>query len=305
MRIFWVHAINAARFEEGYRKIADTIRLRGRNEPGPNILQLVYNWLCDERKGKWVMILDNADDKDVFLKPAKAIATSNNSALGGENHRSLLSFLPQSSNGSILISSRQEDAAELLAGSIRDIIRVKPMDQIDALHLLKIKLGKHHEESSGTRLVEILEYMPLAITQAAAYIYKRMPRISIATYTGEIQKSDESTLSLLNYDSGDLRRDPSASNSTITTWQISFQHIQITRPSAARLLSVMSHFDRQGIPKYLLENMKDSGVVGSPDAGDIMNFDSDSELSSPSPVAIDEDITTLIGYSMITIENGG
>ncbi|PVH91245.1 hypothetical protein DM02DRAFT_546198, partial [Periconia macrospinosa] len=36
------------------------------------------------------------------------------------------------------------------------------------------------------------------------------------------------------------------------TWQISFEHIRETRPSAAGLLSLMSFFDRQGIPEELL-----------------------------------------------------
>jgi hypothetical protein len=36
------------------------------------------------------------------------------------------------------------------------------------------------------------------------------------------------------------------------TWQISFEHIRQTRRSAAELLSLMSFFDRQGIPEDVL-----------------------------------------------------
>ena len=49
-------------------------------------------------------------------------------------------------------------------------------------------------------------------------------------------------------DAGDTRRDWSAVHSIFMTWQISFDHIRGQRPSAARLLSLMSLFDRQGIP---------------------------------------------------------
>ena len=49
--IFWVHASNAARFEQGYRTIADSIKLPQRDEPKADILQLVSNWLCDEING--------------------------------------------------------------------------------------------------------------------------------------------------------------------------------------------------------------------------------------------------------------
>ena len=55
-----------------------------------------------------------------------------------------------------------------------------------------------------------------------------------------------------NIDAGDPRGDSQASNSIITTWQISFEYIRNKRPSAARLLSLMSFFDRQGIPEFLL-----------------------------------------------------
>lgn len=50
------------------------------------------------------------------------------------------------------------------------------------------------------------------------------------------------------------RRDWEAENCIIITWQISFEYIQTTKRSAAELLSLMSFFDRQGIPNTLLRN---------------------------------------------------
>ena len=43
----------------------------------------------------------------------------------------------------------------------------------------------------------------------------------------------------------------------MATWQISFEHIRQERPSAAQLLSLMSLFDRQGIPYHLLCKFED------------------------------------------------
>jgi len=60
--------------------------------------------------------------------------------------------------------------------------------------------------------------------------------------------------SLLNCDDGQLRRDGEAKNSIIITWQISFEYIHEIRPTAANLLSLMSFFDRQGIPEALLRS---------------------------------------------------
>ena len=49
--VFWVHASNAARFEQGYRDIADVIKIAGREDPRANIFKLVHDWLrgCGER----------------------------------------------------------------------------------------------------------------------------------------------------------------------------------------------------------------------------------------------------------------
>ncbi|KAJ5878253.1 hypothetical protein N7455_001718 [Penicillium solitum] len=62
MWVFWIHASNAARLEQGYQQIAAAAEVPGRDDPKMNILQLVYQWLCDARNGRWLMVLDNADD---------------------------------------------------------------------------------------------------------------------------------------------------------------------------------------------------------------------------------------------------
>ncbi|KAK1807294.1 hypothetical protein LTR12_018360, partial [Friedmanniomyces endolithicus] len=74
------------------------------------------------------------------------------------------------------------------------------------------------------KLAAALEYMPLAIAQAAAYIKKRAPRCSVEQYLVKFEKSDRSKTSLLNANSEELRRDSEAKNSIILTWQISFEH---------------------------------------------------------------------------------
>lgn len=66
-------------------------------------------------------------------------------------------------------------------------------------------------------------------------------------YVERLQEADRYGLSLLDHDTGDLRRDGEASNSIFLTWQISFEHIHTIRPSAADLLSPMSFFDRENI----------------------------------------------------------
>ena len=52
----------------------------------------------------------------------------------------------------------------------RDVIVVDPMNDIDAVTLLKKKLDKPTGDGDLQELAQILEYMLLAIVQAAAYI---------------------------------------------------------------------------------------------------------------------------------------
>ncbi|KAF2836645.1 hypothetical protein M501DRAFT_1033316 [Patellaria atrata CBS 101060] len=60
--VFWVHASNAARVDQGYRAIADQVKLAGRKDPQADIFELVSSWLRNEKNGKWLLVLDNADD---------------------------------------------------------------------------------------------------------------------------------------------------------------------------------------------------------------------------------------------------
>jgi hypothetical protein len=210
----------------------------------------VHDWLLDDRKGKWVLILDNVDDAS-FLVEARSTAQTNGIESG--NLRPLVAYLPQCPHGSILITTRSRDMALKLVEQ-RNIIEVEPMSKADALELFASKLGGDDSSDDATELVAALEFMPLAIVQAAAYISQRAPRYSVRDYLRDFQKSDRKRTSLLDREGGQLRRDREAKNSILITWQISFDYIREIRPSAADLLSLMSFFDRQGIPEDLLRS---------------------------------------------------
>ena len=217
----------------------------------------------------------------------------------------LSNFLAQSPNGSLLITTREQGAASLLTGNHRDIIRVEPMVESDALTLLNRKLGATHNMLEGLELIRALECMPLAITQAATYICRRAPRMSLIKYIEQLNKTEKSTASILDYDSGDLRRDPSASNSIIATWQISFEHIRAIRPSATHLLSFMSLFDRQGIPESLLRPFTTGEESGKGDTEGPGVGDSGAESQWSDTRDLEEDVTTLRDFSLITADASG
>jgi tetratricopeptide (TPR) repeat protein len=302
--VFWVHASNAARIEQGYRDIADQVRLAGRKDPQADVFELVYNWLRNEKNGKWLLVLDNADDAAALSLPANNGQKIQASGGDGAPPRYFLSYLPQSKNGSVLVTSRTKSVALQLVEE-SDIIPIEPMDDTDAQALLQKKLGEEVDNDGTAELAAALEFMPLALVQAAAYIRQRAPRCSVQQYLEQFHKSDRKRTSLLDYDGGSLRRDDEAKNSILITWQISFNHILEARRSAADLLSLMSFFDRQGIPEALVRNQSGPGNRhGCVEAvhADGENGDSDdSESEASVDDGFEEDILTLRNYSLIAL----
>ncbi|KAK0654712.1 hypothetical protein DIS24_g5142 [Lasiodiplodia hormozganensis] len=280
--VFWVHASTKVRFKEAYEALAEKLALPKRHDQNADILQLVSTWLCDETNGQWTMIVDNADDIETFF-PSQELRQGEPSE---DASASLAKYLPQSRNGSILITSRNRNVAARLAGGHNYIKEVPTMDESQCLQLLRNKLLPNKlqdtsNEEDAMNLLRALGYVPLAITQAAAHINRRY-RMTISGYLSEFRANDKKKESLLHQDTGDLRRDPSASNSVVTTWQMSFERIRQERPSAAELLSLMSFFNPQGIPEWILRRAANGS--GCKDKADAM---------------FNEDLDILQAYSLI------
>ncbi|KAF2819475.1 hypothetical protein CC86DRAFT_246282, partial [Ophiobolus disseminans] len=200
--VFWVHASTRARFEEAYRDIADRLQLPGRSDPKANVLRLVSEWLREEANGRWVVVLDNVDDIETFHPSRKPQCNEAHA----DTQTPLATYLPQSRNGAILVTSRSKDAAVRLAGGYNRIKEVLAMDEDEGLQLLRNKLRDPPINESAVELLQALDYIPLAITQAAAYINRRA-RMTVAGYLIEFRRSNKKRESLLNWDAGELRRD--------------------------------------------------------------------------------------------------
>jgi hypothetical protein len=89
--VFWVHASNGARIEQGFRDIADQVRLAGRNDPQADIFKLVHHWLRNEKNGKWLLVVDNADDAAALSLPVSHDQKTQTSGRDGAYPRSFSS----------------------------------------------------------------------------------------------------------------------------------------------------------------------------------------------------------------------
>jgi tetratricopeptide (TPR) repeat protein len=108
-------------------------------------------------------------------------------------------------------------------------------------------------------LVHALEGIPLAITHAAASIKTRASTTTISAYLELFRESEANQVHLLSRKEWkDIRRDHSIRHAVIATWQISFQHLQETEPSAADLLALVSMYDKQGVPRWLIQQANTS-----------------------------------------------
>ena len=238
--ILWVFASTAKRFEQAYQDIARRLKLPGWDDPSIDTLRLVSEWLTDGNHDGWLMILDNADDEDVFFNLQSNV---------DRYSTPLISYLPPTSKGSMIITSRNRMTAFRLTNVADAIVDISPMKRDDAEILLKRKLPDDRSSASEINdLLTMLEYLPLAITQAAAYIAIRQTRFTISKYLAQLRQNE----TILLKDMGDLRRDYEVPNSILKTWQISFNQIKSHYPQSADLLSLMSVLSRQGIPQSLI-----------------------------------------------------
>jgi tetratricopeptide (TPR) repeat protein len=253
----------------------------------------------DTRGRRWLLILDNADEAEYLLEPP-AVTSQRNDRIPTPSGGRRLDYIPTCDHGTVLITTRRRDMCLKMVHR-NSMMEILPMDAEHALELMQKKIGIQDPKEDIMHLATALDFMPLAMAQAAAYIHKRAPRCSVQQYTEKLHRSQKSKLSLLNRDETDLRRDREASNSIISTWQISFEHVRNVRPSAADLLSFMSFFDRQAIPEALLLA---STITDSDDAsenGEDNDLDDSQSDSGSGTDELNEDILLLRDYSFISV----
>ena len=260
----------------------------------------MYDWLCNSKNGNWLLILDNAEDACTLPEVGNVSQGPQHAWLQGKGSQTLSAYLPRSENGRIIVTTRSRDVALKLV-EMREIIEVEQMAKSQAAFLLRKKLEVPYEEGDILELAATLEFMPLAMVQAAAYISRRVPRCSVQQYLEAFRESDREKTSLLNLEGGHLRRDWEANNSIIVTWQISFEHICSIRSSAASLLSLMSFFDRQGIPETLLRNeVGEASDMHYQHQGESL---ADRASDSGTDACFEKDVQILRDFSFISIDS--
>ncbi|RMJ17758.1 hypothetical protein CDV36_002616 [Fusarium kuroshium] len=220
--IFWCNAATVARFEESLNRMASQCGLIS-NEQATDSFAVLRDWLEFRHQGPWLMVVDNVDDQNAFF-----------------NKHMRTGKLP----------SESSDVAFDAASPAKPIM-VQEMGVADGLELAKKRLPNDTPEELLVELLEVLEFIPLAITQASAFMAKR--RKTVRPYLDLYRKSDVTKMRLLSYEFSDHARPGSSMESVAKTWMISFEAIRESNPRAAELLCLMTFFQHQGVPAFLLQ----------------------------------------------------
>ena len=260
--VFWIDAGTRAGFTNGYRKIADSAKIPGRDDAGADILQLVCTWLRRQQRNKWLLVIDNADYSVAFRDGAMEelfveLGTVHDSA------SPFSKFIPETRNGFVLITSRSKTIARRLTKDNTTVLTVEPMPLDDARILLRIHLAADRDIEDVDRLIETLSCIPLALKQAAAYINREAPPLTVKEYLQELLEGGNAQAELLYQGFSDVRRDPNPATSIGQTWQSVLYHIRDMVPSSINLLSLASLFNPDGIHEDLLKHYDDDQTAGS------------------------------------------
>ncbi|KAL8296023.1 hypothetical protein RB600_001489 [Gaeumannomyces tritici] len=247
--VFWVHADNETTFARDYQLIAKKLGVPA-DLKGEELLAAVRARL--EAEPSWVLILDNADNIGLFGAGRRAP--------GGQPRRAtdhapnLHEFVPRGPTGTVLWTSRDEGIAGRLVVAERTI-NVARMEADEAARLLEKMRNKaidDAERDDASALLAELDWLPLAISQAAAYM--RRTRTPIKEYLSKL-KGGKRRWRILRASEPDVHRRCEVSNSILETWSISIEHIRQENELAYHVLHVLAFFDNQNIPEQMLKKV--------------------------------------------------
>ncbi|KAF5506502.1 hypothetical protein CGCS363_v005343 [Colletotrichum siamense] len=291
--VFWIHASNVERFQKAFSDIARECEIPGHKNKEVDIFLLVKGWLENKRRGRWLLVFDNADDTEVFFP-------TNSTAEADRRTTSLGHSIPECSHGSVLITTRNKQAGlKLTRGKLP--VEIQRMTETETTQLLRTLLEDERVMPAEASLLSSrLEHLPLALAQAASYILANS--ISIKAYVGLLDKSDSSIIERLSEPFEAVGRDTKTPHALTATWAISFKHIEHQKPMASKVLYLMSFFDRQAIPKQFIWDFcyetlrKASHLDNDPELGE----DSETDLQINTDLEVTQALGVLQAFSFIS-----
>ncbi|KAF5856763.1 hypothetical protein ETB97_006752 [Aspergillus alliaceus] len=226
--IFWVPALSVESFEQACTEIVRELGIQN-SSGNENAMEMVHRHLSSETGGQWLFIRDNADDMDLLFG-------------GADVSSGVYKYLPMADNGVILLTSRSREVAVSFAQ--KNIIELQNMTVHEATELFENIVIKdlRSDEEATKKLLKELTSLPLAITQAAAYI--NSTKISTSRYL-EMYGTENERIQLLSRHFPDATRYREMQDAVAFTWLISFENTKRHDPDAIHCWSLYLALSRR------------------------------------------------------------
>ncbi|KAL2886102.1 putative acyl transferase acyl hydrolase lysophospholipase [Ceratocystis lukuohia] len=236
--VFWLTVASMAAFGDACKKLAEELNIEATKDEDPKML--VKHHLESTKAGKWLLVLDNADNIEVFN------ATMENG---------IRYFLPQSDDGRILFTTRFRRVAQLAIKDNSNVMTVQEMPSEDLAVILERgeqDLNNGSQQRDEVLIKEVLEelgHLPLAVAQAADYMLTN--GVSISEYLDLLRTTENDKIKLLEHRNSDEAHYEASQGAVATTWLITFRQIQKASSPAATLLAFIANIDSKAIPKSI------------------------------------------------------
>ncbi|MFH0904550.1 MAG: tetratricopeptide repeat protein [Methanobacteriota archaeon] len=262
--VLWVKADTREALISDYAALAHVLDLPEKDAKEQTLaVAAVRHWL--ENNSGWLLVFDNADEPGL-----------------------LEDYIPIDHKGHILLTSRAQLFDNL---GISKPVQLEKMPPDEAKEFLLKRTGRSKltqaEDEPLLKIAEELDYLPLALEQAGAYIK-------------ELKASFSNYLSSYRTRGMDIfKKHPPITGkypeSVATTWLLNFEEVERTSKASAELLTVSAFLHPDNIPLGLI-------IMGASEFGETIT--SAIEDIEKDPLVLDELLFPLTRFSLISRDVG-
>ncbi|HUW61648.1 MAG TPA: FxSxx-COOH system tetratricopeptide repeat protein, partial [Candidatus Bathyarchaeia archaeon] len=264
---FWVRADAKGEIDSGFMEIARLLELPQKDAQNTQVVvDAARAWL--ERNGGWLLVFDNVE---------------------WDGQDNVHEVLPHGATGHVLVTTR---APKLEGLDIQAPIEIDTMTNKEAHNFLVERTGNKGKRLSKAERAAVdgvaqkLEYLPLALDQAAAYIVEK--GCSFAEYLGSFETRHDEYLEF-------KPKHTKYPDTVATTWLMNFEQVEQQSEAARDLLYLTAFLDPDRIPLVILR--EGAAELGPALSTALANADTD-------PVALTDVLERLARYSIIRRDIG-
>ncbi|KAL2672302.1 hypothetical protein Neosp_013005 [[Neocosmospora] mangrovei] len=181
--VFWLPALSNASIDQACAEFMAGHHTQQEKPTSPR--ESFAQYLSSPGVGKWLLIVDNADDMDLLFPPGAVAQHVDN-------------WLPRSDQGRILFTTRSSKLAFRVRSDPQYVIKLSEMGPGEAMDFLRKSLYRQdslQDDKTVVELLDNLDYLPLAIKQATAYMNEN--DLTIAEYLEVLQNTEDDMVELL------------------------------------------------------------------------------------------------------------